>query len=79
MRLHDFEFFRSQSARFFQDAVFDADFTDIMQLRRDSQDFQKFRVHPHLFRDHQRVFGNAVGMAARVRVFFVDGAGQHLD
>ena len=28
---------------------------------------------------HHGVFGDAVGMAAGVRIFFVDGGGEHAD
>src|ERR1019366_8260849 len=45
---------------------------DIVELGGNAQDLQKSRIQAHLFRDHQRVFRYAVGVAARVRVFFVD-------
>ena len=77
--LHDLEFFRSQSARFFQNPIFDADFANVMQLGGNSQNFEESASSPISRGDHQRILRDAIGMATRVRIFFVDRAGEHLD
>ena len=79
VRLHDVEFFGSQGARLFQDAVVHADFSDVMQQRRNLQFIQLFRCQLHFLRDDAGIFRDAAGVTARVRILFVDGGGKHAD
>src|SRR5579863_205698 len=79
MGFHDFEFFRSECARLLQDAILDANFADIVQLGGDAHGFDEVFRDAHFFGNHQGIAGDAVGMAASVRVFFVDCASEHLN
>src|SRR5882724_1501322 len=79
VRLHDFELFWRQRAWLFEDAIFNADLSYIVQLGGHANDFQKFLGMAHLFSDQHRVARHAVGVSTRVGVFFVDRAGQHLN
>ena len=51
VRLHNLEFFRGQSARFLENAVFNSYFANIMQLGGDANRLQKVFRHSHFLRD----------------------------
>ncbi len=72
-----FEFFVGELAGLFQHAVVDADLADVVQQRRDAQAVEIFGAQAEPVADDDRIFRHAPGMAARVRVLFVDGRGEH--
>ena len=79
MRLHDLELFFRQCSGLLQDVIFNADLAHIVKLSRDAQGLHEMSGQVHFLRNEQGIARDAVGVAARVRVFFVDRTGQHLD
>ena len=77
MLLHDLEFLGGQCAGFLEHAIVHPDFSDVVKQGRDAQSVQFLGRKVELLADHDRVFGDAIGMAARVGIFFVDGRGEH--
>ena len=77
--LHDLELVRSERARLFQNAVFNADLAYIVQLRRDADFFNFFFAQPQFSSQNHGIARNPVGVALGIWVLFVDRAGQHLD
>src|SRR5580692_9581024 len=79
VRFHDVEFFRGECARLLEDAVFDSNFADIVQLGGDAHGFYELFRHTHFFGDHHGIASDAIGVTASVRIFFVDRSGEHLN
>ena len=79
MLLHQPKFLGRERAGLFQHAVFDTDFSDVVQQRRNAQLVQLFRAESQLLADQRRILGHATGVTARVRILFVDGRGEHAD
>src|ERR1700676_391359 len=79
MRLHNLELFRSKCTRLLQNAVFNSNFADVVQLSRDTDGFDEVFGHAHFFGNHHRIARDAVGVTASVWIFFVDRAGEHLN
>src|SRR5229473_2713730 len=52
---------------------------DVVQQRGDAQPVELFGRKPQLPADGQRILGHAPGMAAGVRILFVNGGGEHAD
>src|SRR5579859_3011571 len=77
--LHQFEFFRSQSAGFFENAIVDADFSDIVQERGDAQLVEVHIGKAEFTANERGVLCDATGMASGVRILFVDGGREHAD
>ena len=77
--LHDVEFFGSERAGLFEDAVVDADFADVVQQRRDFQFVEVIGRQAQFLRNQSGIFRNAAGVTASVRILFVDGRGKHAD
>ena len=77
--LHQAEFLGRQRAGLFQHAVLDADFSDVVQQRRDAQLIHLCRIEAKFLPDQRRILRHAAGVTARVRILFVDGRGEHAD
>src|SRR5579863_4078798 len=79
VRFHDVEFFRSKCARLLENAVFDSNFANIVQLGGDAHGLYEIFRHAHFFGDHHGIASDTVGVTASVRIFFVDRPGEHLN
>src|ERR1700674_973745 len=79
MSFHDIEFFRGKRPRLLENPVFDANFTDIVELRGDAYSFDEVVGLLHLLRNEHGISSHTVGVTASVRILFVDCARQHLD
>ncbi len=77
MLFHDDKFFGRERPRLLEHAVVDADLAHVVEQGSDAQAIEVFGRKPQLLAQHHGVFGHAIGMAARVRVFFVDSGGEH--
>src|SRR4029077_3705196 len=75
--LHQFKFFGVQRTGLFQDTIVDANFSYIMQKRRDTQLVEFFLRESKFACNESGIFRYSAGMASRVGVLFVDGRRQH--
>ncbi len=79
MLLHDLEFFGRERAGLLEDAVVHADLADVVQQGGDAQAVEVLGGETQLSADEQGIVSDAIGMAARVGILFVDGGGEHAD
>src|ERR1700730_5673667 len=79
MLFHQVEFFIGDRTRLLQDAVFHADFSNVMKQRGNAQGVQLCGGQSQFLAHQHGIFRHAAGMTARIRIFFVDGRGQHAD
>jgi len=66
-------------ARLVENVLVHAELPDVVERRAEADDLDVPLRELHLLGDHPRVFGDAVRVAARVRVFRLDRGDEHLD